>query len=348
MWSGFDLAGVEAEIARLEGEAAAPGYWDDPQAAQRQMQQLGRLKERAALWRGLESQAATLLELTELAIEDADAGMEEQLAAAVQELGKDLAREEITLTLSGPYDDRPAIVSITAGAGGTDSQDWAEMLLKMYARWGERRGRPVQVMDLAYGEDAGLRSATLEVGGAYAYGYLSAERGVHRLVRLSPYDPNHLRHTSFAQVEALPAAAGEDDDEVAVRPEEVKLDTFRSSGPGGQNVQKVASAVRLTHLPSGIVVSCQTERSQHQNREYAMRILLARLLARQNEQRAEELARLRGERVAAEWGNQIRSYVLHPYKSVKDHRTNWQSTNPEAVLDGDLDDFIEAYLISRL
>lgn len=312
------------------------------------MQQLGRLKERAALWRGLESQAATLLELTELAIEDADAGMEEQLAAAVQELGKDLAREEITLTLSGPYDDRPAIVSITAGAGGTDSQDWAEMLLKMYARWGERRGRPVQVMDLAYGEDAGLRSATLEVGGAYAYGYLSAERGVHRLVRLSPYDPNHLRHTSFAQVEALPAAAGEDDDEVAVRPEEVKLDTFRSSGPGGQNVQKVASAVRLTHLPSGIVVSCQTERSQHQNREYAMRILLARLLARQNEQRAEELARLRGERVAAEWGNQIRSYVLHPYKSVKDHRTNWQSTNPEAVLDGDLDDFIEAYLISRL
>ena len=339
---------MEAEIARLEGEAAAPGYWDDPQTAQRQMQQLGRLKERAALWRGLESQAATLLELTELAIEDADAGMEEQLAAAVQELGKDLAREEITLTLSGPYDDRPAIVSITAGAGGTDSQDWAEMLLKMYARWGERRGRPVQVMDLAYGEDAGLRSATLEVGGAYAYGYLSAERGVHRLVRLSPYDPNHLRHTSFAQVEALPAAAGEDDDEVAVRPEEVKLDTFRSSGPGGQNVQKVASAVRLTHLPSGIVVSCQTERSQHQNREYAMRILLARLLARQNEQRAEELARLRGERVAAEWGNQIRSYVLHPYKSVKDHRTNWQSTNPEAVLDGDLDDFIEAYLISRL
>ena len=339
---------MEAEIARLEREAAAPGYWDDPQTAQRQMQQLGRLKERAALWRGLESQAATLLELTELSIEDADAGMEEQLAAAVQELGKDLAREEITLTLSGPYDDRPAIVSITAGAGGTDSQDWAEMLLKMYARWGERQGRPVQVMDLAYGEDAGLRSATLEVGGAYAYGYLSAERGVHRLVRLSPYDPNHLRHTSFAQVEALPVAGDGEDEEVAVRPEEVKLDTFRSSGPGGQNVQKVASAVRLTHLPSGIVVSCQTERSQHQNREYAMRILLARLLARQNEQRAEELARLRGERVAAEWGNQIRSYVLHPYKSVKDHRTNWQSTNPEAVLDGDLDDFIEAYLISRL
>ena len=310
------------------------------------MQQLGRLKEIVALWRGLESQAATLLELTDLAIADADAALAAELTAAINQLAQDLAREEIALTLAGPYDDRPAIVSILSGAGGTDSQDWAEMLLKMYGRWGETQKRPVQVMDLAYGDEAGLRSATLEVGGPYAYGYLSAERGVHRLVRLSPFDPNHLRHTSFAQVEVLPAAAEEE--EIVVRPEEVKLDTFRSSGPGGQNVQKVASAVRLTHLPSGLVVSCQTERSQRQNREYAMRILLARLLARQNEQRAKERAQLRGERVAAEWGNQIRSYVLHPYQSVKDHRTNYQSTNPAAVLDGDLNDFIAAYLISRL
>lgn len=310
------------------------------------MQQLGRLKEIVALWRGLESQAATLLELTDLAIADADAALAAELTAAINQLAQDLAREEIALTLAGPYDDRPAIVSIISGAGGTDSQDWAEMLLKMYGRWGETQKRPVQVMDLAYGDEAGLRSATLEVGGPYAYGYLSAERGVHRLVRLSPFDPNHLRHTSFAQVEVLPAAAEEE--EIVVRPEEVKLDTFRSSGPGGQNVQKVASAVRLTHLPSGLVVSCQTERSQRQNREYAMRILLARLLARQNEQRAKEREQLRGERVAAEWGNQIRSYVLHPYQSVKDHRTNYQSTNPAAVLDGDLNDFIAAYLISRL
>ena len=310
------------------------------------MQQLGRLKEIVALWRGLESQAATLLELTDLAIADADAALAAELTAAITQLAQDLAREEIALTLAGPYDDRPAILSIISGAGGTDSQDWAEMLLKMYGRWGETQKRPVQVMDLAYGDEAGLRSATLEVGGPYAYGYLSAERGVHRLVRLSPFDPNHLRHTSFAQVEVLPAAAEEE--EIVVRPEEVKLDTFRSSGPGGQNVQKVASAVRLTHLPSGLVVSCQTERSQRQNREYAMRILLARLLARQNEQRAKERAQLRGERVAAEWGNQIRSYVLHPYQSVKDHRTNYQSTNPAAVLDGDLNDFIAAYLISRL
>lgn len=331
----------------MEREAAAPGYWEDPRTAQRQMQQLGRLKEIVALWRGLQNQAATLLELTDLAIADTDAALAEQLTTAAGQLAQDLAREEIALTLSGPYDDRPAILSIMAGAGGTDSQDWAELLLKMYARWGETQKRPVQVMDLSYGDEAGLRSATLEVGGPYAYGYLSAERGVHRLVRLSPFDPNHLRHTSFAQVEVLPAA-GEAEEDVAVRPEEVKLETFRSSGPGGQNVQKVASAVRLTHLPTGLVVSCQTERSQHQNREYAMRILLARLLARRNEQRAAELARLRGERVAAEWGNQIRSYVLHPYKSVKDHRTNYQSTNPEAVLDGGLDDFIAAYLISRL
>ncbi len=331
----------------MEQAAAQPGYWDDPREAQKQMQQLGRLKETVALWRNLEGQSTTLLELTDLAIEEGDSSLEEQLESAVKELSADLSREEIALTLSGPYDDRPAIVSIYSGAGGTDSQDWAEMLLRMYARWGEVQNRPVQVMDLSYGDEAGLRSATLEVGGPFAYGYLSAERGVHRLVRLSPFDPNRLRHTSFAQVEVLPAA-GEEEEEVTVRPEDVKLDTFRSSGPGGQNVQKVASAVRLTHQPSGIVVSCQTERSQHQNREYAMRILMARLLARQNEQRAAELAKLRGERVAAEWGNQIRSYVLHPYKSVKDHRTNYQSANPDSVLDGHLNDFIEAYLISRL
>lgn len=310
------------------------------------MRTLGRLKDTVGLWRDMVSQATTLLELAELAIEDADDSLLEQIEADARLLSRGLSREEIALTLGGPYDDRPAIVSVYSGAGGTDSQDWAEMLLKMYAGWAESQNRPAQVMDLSYGDEAGLRSATLEIGGPFAYGYLNSERGVHRLVRLSPYDPNNLRHTSFAQVEVLPAAAEEE--EIVVRSEDLKMDTFRSSGPGGQNVQKVASAVRLTHVPSGIVVSCQTERSQHQNREYALRILTARLLARQNEQRAEELAKLRGERVAAEWGNQIRSYVLHPYKSVKDHRTNFQSSNPDAVLDGALDDFIEAYLISQV
>ena len=310
------------------------------------MQQLGRLKETVALWRNLQSQATSALELTDLALEEGDSSLEDQLEAEANDIARVLAREEINLTLSGPYDDRPTIVSIHSGAGGTDSQDWAEMLLRMYVRWGEAQKRPVQIMDLSYAEEAGLRSATLEIGGPYAYGYLIAEQGVHRLVRLSPFDPNHLRHTSFAQVEALPAVEGEA--EVTVRPEDVKLDFFHSSGPGGQNVQKVASAVRLTHLPTGIVVTCQNERSQHQNREFAMRILMARLLARQNAERVEELAKLRGERVSPEWGNQIRSYVLHPYKSVKDHRTNYQSSNPEAVLNGELNDFIEAYLMSRV
>lgn len=311
------------------------------------MRQLGSLKDRVTLWRDLQSQANSLLELTDLALEEGDYSLQEQIEAEAEQLGRTLAREEINLTLAGPYDDRHAIVSIYSGAGGTDSQDWTEMLLRMYVRWAEERRRPVQVMDLSYGDEAGLRGATLEIGGQYAYGYFLAERGVHRLVRLSPYDPNHLRHTSFAQVEVLPAAQ-EEETESTIRPEDIKMDFFHSSGPGGQNVQKVASAVRLTHVPSGIVVTCQTERSQHQNREYAMRILRARLLDRENKQRAEELAKLRGQRAAPEWGSQIRSYVLHPYKLVKDHRTDYQSTNPDAVLDGDLDGFIEAYLMSRL
>ena len=307
---------------------------------------MGRLRELVSLWRGLESSSRDLLELTELAIEEEDYSLEEQLETDVASMVRKLAREEIKLTLSGPYDGRSAILTIHSGAGGTDSQDWAQMLLQMYAGWAESGKRPVEVLDLSYGEEAGLRSGTLEVGGSHAFGYLSAEQGVHRLVRLSPYDPNNLRHTSFANVEILPAVESEAD--IDIRPEDMKMDTFRSSGPGGQNVQKVASAVRLTHLPSGIVVSCQTERSQHQNREYAMRILRARLLKRQDDERTEELARIRGERTNPEWGHQIRSYVLHPYKSVKDHRTNLQSTNPDGVLQGGIDPFIEAYLMHKL
>ena len=325
---------------------ARPGFWDEPRQAQREMRRLGRLTGTVSLWRDLQTKSQDLLDLANLALEEGDNSFQDQMEAETAEFFRTLARQEINLTLSGPYDDRPAIVSIHSGAGGTDSHDWTEMLLRMYLRWAETQDRPVQVMDLSYGDEAGLRSATLEVGGEYACGYLTAEHGVHRLVRLSPFDPNHLRHTSFSVVEVLPAAAAAA--EVAVRPEDIKMDFFRASGPGGQNVQKVASAVRLTHLPTNIVVSCQNERSQHQNREFAMRILMAKLLSRQNQEKAEELAKLRGERVAPEWGHQIRSYVLHPYKSVKDHRTNQQSTNPEAVLNGDLNEFIESYLLSRV
>ena len=331
----------------MEKESADPAFWDDSRQAQRKMRELARQKETVDLWRDLQSRASALQELTDLAIEEGDDSLQGQLEQEAAEIFGIMAREEINLTLSGAYDERSAIVSIHAGVGGTDSHDWAEMLLRMYVRWAEAEKRPVQVMDMAYGDEAGLRSGTLEIGGARAYGYLSSEIGAHRLVRLSPFDPDHLRHTSFASVEVLPAAEEEDSD-VTVRQEDLKMDFFHSSGPGGQNVQKVASAVRLTHIPTGIVISCQNERSQHQNREFAMRILKSKLLAMQDEERAREAAKLRGERPAPEWGNQIRSYVLHPYKSVKDHRTDFQSTNPDAVLAGDLNGFIEAHLLSRV
>ena len=345
-WSVFDLAEKEKTIGQMDLETAVPGFWDDSREAQRKMRQLGRLKDTVSLWRDLQERSKALLELVELAQEEEDSSLTEELEEEGEDISRIFGREEINLTLSGAYDDRSAIVTIQPGAGGTDSQDWAEMLVRMYTRWAETTDRPVEIMDLSHGDEAGIRSATMEISGPHAFGLLNTERGVHRLVRLSPFDPNHLRHTSFAVVEVLPSS--EEEAEVTVRPDDIKLDFFRSSGPGGQNVQKVASAVRLTHVPSGIVINCQNERSQHQNREFAMRILRARLLALQNEQRAQEVAKLRGERVSPEWGNQIRSYVLHPYKSVKDHRTNHQSTNPEKVLDGDLDPFIQAYLMSRV
>lgn len=346
MWSGFDLPDKENTIGFLEKEATSLNFWDDSRQAQRKMRQLGRLRDTVALWNDLERRTQHLLDLVNLAIEEQDDSLTDQLESEADDLLRILGREEIHLTLAGPYDDRAAIVTIQAGAGGTDSQDWAEMLVRMYVRWAETQSRPIQVMDLSYGDEAGLRVGTLEIGGDYACGYLGSERGVHRLVRLSPFNPNQLRHTSFASVEVIPAA--EEESEVSVRSEDIKMDFFRASGPGGQNVQKVASAVRLTHMPTGLVINCQNERSQHQNREFAMRILRAKLLSRQNEERAEELAKLRGERVSPEWGNQIRSYVLHPYKSVKDHRTNHQSPRPEQVLDGDLNEFMESYLLTTV
>ena len=310
------------------------------------MQRLARLKEKAELWRGLEERTVSILELTDLAIDEGDSSLEEQLRAETEEISRVLEREQFQLILSGLYDERSAILSVHAGAGGTESQDWAEMLLRMYLRWAEGWGRSTQILDLSYGEEVGIKSVAVEIEGQYAYGYLKAEKGVHRLVRLSPFDANHLRHTSFALIEVLPAA--EEDPEINVRPDDLKIEFFRSSGPGGQNVQKVASAVRITHLPTGIVVACQNERSQHQNREFAMKILLARLLQRQVEEKVEEMTRLKGEHVSAEWGNQIRSYVLHPYKLVKDHRTDYQTHDPDGVLDGGLDEFIKAYLMSTV
>ena len=336
----------ETEAAHLEELAGDPQFWDDPKEAQQRMQQLAKLKEQTGFWRDMESRASTLLELVDLAMEEDDHSLEGQLEAEVLDIRSTLAAKEFELTLSGPYDNRAAILSVHAGAGGTESQDWAEMLLRMYLRWAEGRRFSTEVLDVSQGDEAGLKSATAEITGEHAYGYLKAERGVHRLVRLSPFDANHSRHTSFALIEVLPAA--EEDPELSVRPDELKVEFYRSSGPGGQNVQKVASAVRITHLSTGIVVTCQNERSQYQNREFAMKILMARLLERQMEEKAQEVAKLKGKHVSAEWGNQIRSYVLHPYQMVKDHRTGHQTSNTQGILDGNLDEFLSAYLASTM
>lgn len=262
-------------------------------------------------------------------------------------LSKELDTLSISALLSGPYDHDNAILTISAGEGGTDAQDWASMLERMYLRWAERRGFRAEILDRTEGEEAGIKSVTIAVDGSFAYGYLKAEKGVHRLVRLSPFDAAHRRHTSFALVEVLPEISQEDP-AVVIRPEDIKVDVFRSSGAGGQNVQKNATAVRITHLPTGIVVTCQNERSQLQNRENAMRVLRARLSEISRSEKEKEMAALKGEFRQAEWGNQIRSYVLHPYQMVKDHRTGAEAGNASAVLDGDIDLFIDAYLRSQV
>jgi peptide chain release factor 2 len=306
------------------------------------MKRLAELNATVETWRGLERRTADLRDLIDLAEAEEDTTLAGDLEREAAALAARLDRLELELTFAGPYDARNAILAIHAGAGGTESQDWAEMLLRMYLRWAERHDYQTQVMELTPGEEAGLKSATVEVGGHLAYGYLKAERGVHRLVRLSPFDANHARHTSFALVEVMPEA--ESAAEVKIDPEELRVDVFRASGHGGQNVQKNATAIRITHLPTGLVAICQNERSQLRNKQSAMRVLEARLLEQQMERQAEERARLKGEHVAAGWGNQIRSYVLHPYKMVKDHRTTFETSDAEAVLDGDLDPFITAYL----
>jgi len=295
-------------------------------------------------WRNLEKKLADITESIPLAAEDAS--FREEIETELEALVSDLDDLELELAFSGEYDARNAILSLHAGAGGTESQDWAEMLMRMYLRWAERRGYKAETLVTSPGDITGIKSATIEISGDYAYGYLKSEHGVHRLVRLSPFDSDHGRHTSFVLIEVMPEA--EADVDLKIKAEDLKTDTFRSSGAGGQNVQKVSSAVRITHLPTGLVVTCQTERSQHQNKEIALRILEARLLKAELAKRAEERAKIKGERIDAGWGSQIRSYVLHPYKMVKDHRTDYQTSNPEAVLDGELDDFMTAYLRANI
>jgi peptide chain release factor 2 len=303
------------------------------------MKQYNTIKAELDSWRSFSHRLSDTLELAQLEDESLRADLEAEVAAIEAELEK----RSFTAMLSGKYDRDPAILAIHAGAGGTDSQDWAAMLERMYLRWAERSGYATEILDITEGEEAGIKSVTMAVDGEYAFGYLRSEKGVHRLVRLSPFDAAHRRHTSFALVEVLPQVAM-DEAEIEIDPSDIKMDVYRSSGAGGQNVQKNATAVRITHIPTGIVVTCQNERSQTQNREFAMRILRARLLELKQAEKEEERAVLRGEYTKAEWGSQIRSYVLHPYQMVKDHRTEHESGNTQAVLDGSLDEFMEAYL----
>ena len=305
------------------------------------MRHLSETREQVDAWRTMETRATDLLQLFQLAEAEGDADLAEAVEKDAEALAAELEDMELTLALSGAYDRRDAILAIHAGAGGTDSQDWAEMLLRMYLRWAEKRGYKANIIDHMSGEEAGIKSATVEVSGRNAFGYLRAERGVHRLVRISPFDASHARHTSFALVEVMPEV--ESAAEVNINPDDLRIDVFRASGHGGQNVQKNSTAVRITHIPTGLVVACQNERSQGRNRELALKVLEARLLERELEKKAAEHARLKGEHVSAGWGNQIRSYVLHPYKMVKDHRTNYETSCAVAVLDGDLDPFIRAY-----
>jgi peptide chain release factor 2 len=333
------LVGEELTLVDLEKKIESPDFWDDPSIAQGIMKKATGIRNNLEFWHVF---AQKIQDASDLAALN-DESLREDLEIEIKEIEAEVEKREFTSMLSGKYDSDDAFLAIHAGAGGTDSQDWTEMLMRMYLRWAETRNYETEVMDMTLGEEAGVKSVTISIKGFYAYGYLRSEKGVHRLVRLSPFDSAHRRHTSFALVEVLPQVAF-DNPEVQIDPADVKVDVFKSSGAGGQNVQKTSTAIRITHIPSGLVVTCQNERSQTQNRENAMRVLMGRLVEIQQAKKSEEIAVLRGEYTKAEWGSQIRSYVLHPYQIVKDHRTDFEVGNAQAVLNGDLDKFMEAYL----
>ena len=342
LWCIFDLAKKVNELSELEQQSHVQELWNDPSQAQRLMKKINGLRVEVEDWQTLDKHIQSLLELAELE----DESLFDEIESEIPNIEAEIQKRELTVLLSGPFDKGNALLAIHAGAGGTESQDWALMLQRMFLRWAEQNHYKTDILDFTPGEEAGIKTVTISFEGAYAYGNLRSEKGTHRLVRISPYDSAHRRHTSFAMVEILPEV--DDSDEILIAPDELKIETYKSSGAGGQNVQKNATAIRITHLPSGLVVSCQNERSQLQNRENAMRVLRARLLEIRHAEQDKELADLRGEYKKAEWGSQIRSYVLHPYQMVKDHRTNHEEGNAQAVLDGNLNPFMEAYLRSQV
>ena len=342
----FDLSRMTAELQELEAKMGQPGFWSDARAAAGVSRRKVKLERELQQWRDIEAKRGDITALLELAQESGDAGLEAELSAELDRFEPLLAGLRVEHLLSGELDQNNAIVAIHPGAGGTESQDWAQMLLRMYARWAEAKGFKVETLDFQAGDEAGVKSATVSVSGPYAYGYLKAEAGVHRLVRISPFDANKRRHTSFASVFVYPEL--NEDLDVAIEDKDLKIDTFRSGGAGGQNVNKVETAIRITHLPSGIVVQCQNERSQLQNRNGAMKILKARLYELEQKKKEAEFNAIVGEKKDIAWGSQIRSYVFQPYQMVKDHRTGYEVGQVAAVMDGDVDGFIEAYLKRQL
>ena len=338
----FDLDAKRARLAELDTEINDPALWDDSRRAASLTQEASRLRDEIASVSDIEKRTGDAVDLSTMLDSDPDDEMSAEVSAELDSLQKELDRRELELLYSDPYSDHAAILGIHAGAGGTDSQDWAGMLMRMYMAWADSKKMSVEFLDESEGDEAGIKSATLRISGARAYGLLKSERGVHRLVRISPFDSQARRHTSFALVEVTPEI--EDAVDVDIDPKDVREDVYRSSGAGGQHVNKTSSAIRLTHIPTGVVVTCQNERSQHQNREVAWRVLRSRLLTLQQAAHAEHVAELRGESMPAEWGSQIRSYVLQPYTMVKDHRTGAEVGNAQSVLDGNLDPFMEAYL----
>ena len=333
---------LKAEVEVLEKESAAPDFWDDMENSQKAMQKIGSLKAKVTGYESLRSDYEDALVMIELADEEGDLSLLDDCTASVKDIETRVEDMTLSTLLSGEFDGKNALLTFHAGAGGTEAQDWAEMLFRMYNRWGERHGYKVSTLDYLDGDVAGIKSATILVEGENAYGYLKGEMGIHRLVRVSPFDSSGRRHTSFASVEVMPEI--DDDVNVEIREEDIKMDVYRASGAGGQKVNKTSSAVRLTHIPTGIVVSCQIERSQHQNREVAMRMLKSKLVEIKERENLERIEDIKGDQKEIAWGSQIRSYVFMPYTLAKDHRTGFEMGNITAVMDGDIDGFINAYL----
>ena len=342
--SPLDLAGLKKELAEYREQMEAPGFWEDVEKANRVARAVRPLENKLETYTKLEGSLEDAQTLILLAEEAADGSLDEEIVQAVEQVEKEVEQFHLATLLSGKYDANSAILSLHAGAGGTEAQDWTSMLYRMYTRWAERHGYQLKVLDYLDGEEAGIKSVTFLVDGLNAYGYLKGEKGVHRLVRISPFDASARRHTSFASLDVIPQIEADEGD-IEINPDEIKIDTYRSSGAGGQHVNKTDSAVRITHLPTGIVVQCQNERSQIQNKEACMNMLRAKLVEQRERKMEEEMQSIKGEMKKIEWGSQIRSYVFQPYTLVKDHRTGAESGNITAVMDGEIDPFINAYLV---